>query len=1134
MEENDKLYFYNDSELVYLFDSYLMYDKDLSVSYDIITNIEYISDNTYKIIVTPSCEYLENANYPVTIDPEIHLVDGGLIDGIVTLYEVDKLNNTSIFKSIGSFNVNNRTDNILTDDLVANFNIYIPRIYNSNISNLITKNQLMYANLELNTISTNANSDTSAILKYDGDEIDRVDFHNSTIFNHKFNIIDAIGEEVENFISNDLYFNLELSVTGLNNTNINYSLGGDLTGDKPIITLGYLSDAGLSDYFTYENFPINNESNCYVAHNSGNLTYIYNDYSSNILLNLSHIYNTNRLDDSIYGSGFNINYNEYIEEISNGLKLFKGDGKIIEFITTGNNEYLSKDGTGDVLTKIYNGNTLVKYELKSNNSIYEYNELGKLVTIYLNEADRVSGVWSSSAKKIIITYTNGVITKIEDSYGNYITLSYSLGANQYPTPNQVGLDYLDYVCVYVYDFSTENTSYVMGIEYEYQSGKLINIEKEYPSLIHKTYLEYNTRNQISKIKRNEKGYTFSYDNRNRIEEVKVYNENLTNGDYLDFSYNKDGKETFIINSKGEITKYSFDSFYHTVKCENPDNFTTFYRYYDIYQDSNINYNLNHKIISQSNSFKNISNIITNHGFEVITNNNIYGWNKECSGTSAASIDPSNILYGSNVLKLHKGTGYSKIYQDISVIANKEYIISCYIKNTNSGVGAYLDVVGIDGLVTPSTRSNNIKETVDFVRYEYKFTSNFTGSIRIYLVNESSGDAYFDNINVSENYIDTRYNYLENSSFEKGISGFSGYDYTIDNNNYFDSNSGSNVIKLANTGYINQTISKAGNPCDTFVFGGYAKYENYTGSVTVSLTFNNLDGSHTTYTYTYQNPVEASEYYMIKAVALDTYTSITLSIENDSLSSYAWIDNFSLYNESYGINISYNEDGLISSNYNEITDSTTLYDYDNEGNLTSITTDNDEANISYDTRGNINQIENKNVITSFEVDNNDNITEIITNDSNINGVKYYQGSTLYSTNGLYPVETQDVLGNITTYSYDYLIGLVTSTIDSNGRFTNYTYNDLKEVLSKTTGIGNSSKTVSYTYDINGNLTSITTGNSVYTFTYNSYNDLTSISLNNSLVVTYNYDTNSSVYRGELLSESYSYGTIYFDYYDNGLT
>ena len=134
MEENDKLYFYNDSELVYLFDSYLMYDKDLSVSYDIITNIEYISDNTYKIIVTPSNDYLENANYPVTIDPEIHLVDGGLIDGIVTLYEVDKLNNTSIFKSIGSFNVNNRTDNILTDDLVANFNIYIPRIYNSNIS----------------------------------------------------------------------------------------------------------------------------------------------------------------------------------------------------------------------------------------------------------------------------------------------------------------------------------------------------------------------------------------------------------------------------------------------------------------------------------------------------------------------------------------------------------------------------------------------------------------------------------------------------------------------------------------------------------------------------------------------------------------------------------------------------------------------------------------------------------------------------------------------------------------------------------------------------------------------------------------------------------------------------------------
>ncbi len=1129
--QEDKLYFYNDDELVFLFDNYLMYDKDYTVSYDIQITINQINETTYKINVIPSNEYLENASYPVTIDPEIHIVDGGLIDGIVTLYEVDKSNNTSTFKSIGSFNVNNRVDSTTTDDLVALFNIYIPRYYNTNISELLTRNQLMYANLQLTTLSTNAQTDSYAILKYGISEIDRVSFHNSAVFNHNFNIIDALGDEMENYISSDLYFNLELSVSGANNTNVNYSLGSDLTGNKPIITLGYLDEAGLSDYYTYESFPMNNESNLYVAHNSGNLTYVYEDYVSDNLLSLSHIYNTNRLDDSIYGSGFNINYNEYIIETYSGLKLYKGNGKTIEFINTNNNEYLSKEGTGDLVTKVYNGATLIGYERKSDNTIYVYNGTGRLINIYLNENDRVNGIWDTDAKCITITYNNGVISKIEDSYGNYMTLSYSSSANQYPTSNQLGVDYLDYVCIYVHDFSSNNTSLVIGIEYEYQSGKLTRISKEYTTTLHRTYLEYNNRNQVSKIRRNDKGYTFSYDNRNRINKVKVYNGNLTNGDYLDFSYNKNGKETYVTNSKGEETKYSFDNFYHTVKQENPDNYTTFYRYYDIYQDNIINYNLNHKIINQSNSFKNISNIITNHGFEVITNNSIYGWTKDLSGTSSASIEANNILYGSNVLKLYKGIGRAEVYQDIIVSTGKEYIISCFIKNTNSGSGAYLDVVGLDGVVNYTSKSNNIKETDDFIRYEYKFTSNFTGRVRIKLINESGGNAYFDNINVSQSYIDTRYNYLENSSFEKGTTGWSGTAFSQVDNDYFDSNSGDKSFKLALGGEISQTVSKTGLTGDTFVFGGYAKYENYTGSVTVSITFNYLNGSHTTYSYTYNNPVDISEYYMIKAEALSDYLSITLSIENYSLSSYAFIDNFSLYNENYGINISYNTDGKIATKENEITDSLANYEYDNDGKLSTITIDGDDTNLSYDARGNISQIENKNVTTSFEVDNDDIIgIEVSATNSN---ASYRSEHTTPLVGGLYPTQSEDILGNITTTTYDYLTGLVTNIIDSNGRFTNYSYNDIGEVLSETTGYGNDTKSITYTYDTNGNITSITTGNCIYTFTYNSFNDLTSIALNNSSIVTYNYDNNASIYRGEVLSEVHSYGTINFDYYDNGL-
>ena len=68
----------------------------------------------------------------------------------------------------------------------------------------------MYANITLTTISTNASSDTKVKMKYDGNIIDEVTFHNTNVFNHKFNIIDALNEKIEAFATNDIYMSFEL------------------------------------------------------------------------------------------------------------------------------------------------------------------------------------------------------------------------------------------------------------------------------------------------------------------------------------------------------------------------------------------------------------------------------------------------------------------------------------------------------------------------------------------------------------------------------------------------------------------------------------------------------------------------------------------------------------------------------------------------------------------------------------------------------------------------------------------------------------------------------------------------------------------------------------------------------------
>ena len=69
VEEEGKLAFYNNDELVYLIDREMMYDKDYNVSYDISLEVKEKVNNKYKISVKPSDDYLKNASYPVIIDP---------------------------------------------------------------------------------------------------------------------------------------------------------------------------------------------------------------------------------------------------------------------------------------------------------------------------------------------------------------------------------------------------------------------------------------------------------------------------------------------------------------------------------------------------------------------------------------------------------------------------------------------------------------------------------------------------------------------------------------------------------------------------------------------------------------------------------------------------------------------------------------------------------------------------------------------------------------------------------------------------------------------------------------------------------------------------------------------------------
>ena len=1171
----NKIHFYKDNEEVFVMNEYYMYDAKNVISKDIDFEIIVIDKDTYKIEVTPNDNYLKNATYPVVIDPEIRLLDGGLAGGITRVYSIDKLNNTSEFLNIGDFTIGTRSVNTDEDDLIAYIDLHIPRLYDYQINTTITSNQLMYATLTLPTISTNVTYEATVNLnyvttiswptegglpEYETEYTDSQSYFGSNVFDHKFDILNVVTDNLEKYKTSDIGFGFEIVLDAPQNKEVTYSLGGDLLGPKPVITLGYMSDAGLSDYYTYESLPLSDDSNVYIAHNSGNLTFIYNDYNDGNLLNLSHIYNTNRKNNnSPYGNGFSLSYNEYISStlFDSKLMLTEGNKKEIIYYATDDSysQYIAGDGSGDILyRKIDVESNLTGYEIEtSDGGLKVYNSEGRLQKIFVDKEDYINGVIASDAKYVSITYNeDGTINEVRDSNQNYITFSYLVNTNNNPTVTQADIPYLSTIKFYKTIPNETEEVQVERIEIIYNAGNIESISKygmdDYSG---DTIFEFDDDKYLRRVHKNNVGYEFSYDIKNRVTHAEVYSTKFENGNYLDFVYDNNGKKTVITNGVGDSTSYTFDDYYHTNSIETSSGYTTFYKYEDIYYNgdgtliTSPNYNKNHKLILQSNSFKNVGNPITNHGFEINTGSTLYGWTKEVTNGSSAKISTDVYLYGSKVLKLEKTEdGNAKVYQEIPVVSGKTYIVTGYIHNPNTtGTGGYITAEAIDGTITTLSNSSSVKNSKNFTRYEYKFTSNYTGNVKVYLVNESVGNAYFDNIQVNTNNLDTRYNYLENSSFEKDtfnkwyssnqISGWelNGGGTLVENTN-LNENSGSKSFNLGTNSYISQSITTSISKGETLVFGGYCFYQNYTGDVSVRVSMTNENGGiNKVFTFD-ENDINGT-YMMESLTAEEDYFIVTIEIRNNSNSSNAEIDNFAIYKEGYGVNLSYNDNGDIEEKYNEVTDTTTTYSYDANRNLTKIVTDNDEVNYTYDSNNYLNTLENQNIVTTFKTDNDGNITTI-SSKANDSTNEYLYSSTTYTSDGLYPRTETNVLDNVTTYTYDYITGFLTSIVDSNNISTEYSYDENGNVIQMINGLGTNKKTVSYTYDVYGKLLTITNGNLVYTLTYNDYGDLKTISVGNSLLLTNNYKNEGSetgVYTGELIESVYSYGSVSVDYNKN---
>ncbi|HBI03186.1 MAG TPA: hypothetical protein DDY49_04040, partial [Paenibacillaceae bacterium] len=276
-----------------------------------------------------------------------------------------------------------------------------------------------------------------------------------------------------------------------------------------------------------------------------------------------------------------------------------------------------------------------------------------------------------------------------------------------------------------------------------------------------------------------------------------------------FSWDSKSNLTSYIGKKGENYNYSYEGI-DNLTSRDP-NYTSQAKEYD---------NLKN-LKKETNALGLAANEIKNSSFEndIDTDDHLPEFFDPNAGQQNTwSVDSSQKVFGNKSLKVTASSGntdfYTVIHSD-GIIRNQnaDYVLSGYLKNvTTSGQQSTVlsvlacdsswNVIGEVGRMTLTTSSDwqrwsTVLKPADF--------PSGTNGIRVKLGasnSTGSGTSYFDAIQLQENPVDTAYNLVDNSSFERGdyfpyywnkstvgitrwSTGYSGAGVSIENATLFD-------------------------------------------------------------------------------------------------------------------------------------------------------------------------------------------------------------------------------------------------------------------------------------------------------------------------------------------------------------
>ncbi len=1155
------------------------YSDDISV-----TLSPTASKNKYILTYTPSYEWLSSVDrvYPVTIDPTVSNGTGSDVMQDVTV--------ASGYPTLNYWNQNflrmgcegrgiNRTYMKFNQD-------YLPTLAAGDV--------LIKA--ELKIWRTNYNGSGYAELH----DIKSTFTYNRVNWNNKPEHEAAIIDSCEMTAPEYYYFDLTSLVNKWyesedNNRGFMLKYSNEESGNyatfrsaeygtenrRPCIYFAYRNVSGLTDNPSYT-VDMGSAGTAYINPYSGDLTIIRNDigYDGNILpVSIS----------MVFGSGINwIAYNigqyvktNYHQHIT--LKTIGGDDYIEYIDGTHSKRYfvLQQYKVGDVTkgiyvpdkystritenesglyeaeawpseyfeTVTYDGKTHYCYHSDSGlRYMFDTDASGRLVAITDKNSENSLADAATSDNKIQIHYKNTtgyVIDCIIDGAGRIYKFIYISGAvprfteiryfgNTVADHTLITNDTEGYISKTAYTFNVANSPLTA-------SGPNGNSEYSFFSSI----VFYG--NNTFKDKDTGDSYTFTFDNK-KVSSVTYYSGNQQSeaDEWIEFSY--EPYRTKLTDSKGNISYMNFDSRGNLISSSDENGNGYFYDYGREYGEGSIN-----KLTLSSRVQNQTINLLADPSFEKGSHPFI-----GVAGVADVGMRTSSGRSGSfgfMIGRVTDGLTLESTY-NLTVPANKATVItfSAWIKTATNNVKAYIGIkpsseteVTKSEIITTSGEWSRVKVTA-----EYDSTTSGTETLTLYLgATGKPGVAYFDDLQVTiGDNASQRDNIISNGDFNNGITNWEGTALSAtsvsDNTSDYRDANALKIVGVVNAEkFARQTISGSGKAGDTITFSGWAKADSLPVSENTPLRFGILvvfndaenDADKTAGYVSFNSYVNDWQYVYGTVTAQNNYTSIDIYLCYNYNSNTAYFDGIQAFKEKAGTIYSYNSAGYVSEQ-TTFDDETYSYTYNEDGEVTSVTRKVKKADGTEKTQTiNITSSNGDTTGVTVTADSVTTDTETVSRDifgntlltrtTHTKGDTVYYTETLneYTENGNYLTKVFDELQEShTAYNYDLSTGLLTSATDNEGNTVSYSYDSNHRVTSVTAG----NNSVNYEYDLAGRLSKITSLNGVeYGFDYNEYGQTRTVSVGGTVLVTNEYK--DILHNGVLDNAVYGNGyTVRYEY------